>query len=143
VPLRVQHGAAQLVVDGARWQALQACARRADPALTDGDLRGALCDRLDHLRDVHSVATLLIEEPTGVRLSMRSAHDGRASDVASAFGGGGHGRSAGAFVAGAAVVDVAARLQVALHQTALQTELSLRAGRLAAGRTTFTPPAGS
>jgi phosphoesterase RecJ-like protein len=121
---------AVVVVDAAAWQALRAAAHAADPRMTDGDLRGVLCDRLDALRDARGSSMMLIEEPSGVRLSARSVDDGFAREVAEKLGGGGHGRAAGGFVT-APLADVQASLRRALDEVTLAHTARLRSGRLA------------
>lgn len=120
-----------VVVDAPAWQALGVAARAADAQMTDGDLRGVLCDRLDALRDKHGAAMMLIEEPQGVRLSTRSIDDGFARTVAEHLGGGGHGRAAGGFVR-RPLRDVEGDLARALDAVTLAQQARVRAGRLPA-----------
>lgn len=129
VPAQITPHGAAILVDAATWQALGAAARRADPDMTDGDLRGVLCDRLDEQRDIHGVACMVIEEPGGVRISARSLHDGTAARIATALGGGGHGRSAGGFVQ-RPFDELAVELSRAMTTAGLAQTARLRSGRL-------------
>lgn len=118
-----------LVVDAATWAELGRVARASDPRTTDGDLRGALLDRLDRLRDAAGSSALLIEEPSGVRVSLRSSEDGAARRVAEQLGGGGHGVSAAAFLSGTPLDAAERRLGAARAAVELGREARLRLGR--------------
>ena len=120
---------AAVVVDNAIWSQAVQTAKTADPQIVLQDLRGHLADRLDALRDTHGFASLAIDEGTGVRVSLRSLDDGPAHDVATALGGGGHGRAAASFVK-APLDETLALLSSATKQMHLAREAKLRSGRL-------------
>jgi len=127
-PVIGRSGAA-LVVDQPTWSRAVQTAKQADPALVLQDLRGHLADRLDALRDQHGFASLAIDEGTGVRVSLRSLDDGPAHDVATALGGGGHGRAAASFVK-APLDETLSRLSSATKRMQLARDAKLRSGRL-------------
>lgn len=123
-------GGATFQVSADSWQQLLQTARATDPRITEGDVRGALCNRLDSLRDAHGVSAMTIDEPAGVRVSLRSTDDGLARRVAEFLGGGGHGRAAAAFLPGASADAVGLQLARGLDQEALAASALLRTGRL-------------
>jgi phosphoesterase RecJ-like protein len=125
-------GRATFSVSRTTWQQLLDTARAVDPKITEGDVRGALCDRLDDLRDLHGVSAMVLDEAAGVRVSIRSIDDGLASRVATRLGGGGHGRAAAAFIVDADASTVGERLAHGFHQEHLATSALLRSGRLSA-----------
>jgi phosphoesterase RecJ-like protein len=122
-------GGRDLVVDAATWAELGRVARAVDPRTTDGDVRGALLDRLDRLRDAAGSSALVVEEPSGVRVSLRSTEDGEARRVAEQLGGGGHGQSSAVFMPSATLEGVEQRLTAARATVERAREARLRLGR--------------
>lgn len=121
---------ARLVVDSSTWNKALDTARRVAPELVLQDLRGHLADRLDALRDAHGFAALAIDEDVGVRVSLRSLADGPAHDVATALGGGGHGRAAASFLRGVPLDEALTKLSTSTTQMQLALEAKVRSGRL-------------
>jgi phosphoesterase RecJ-like protein len=121
---------ARLVVDSGTWNQALDTARRVAPELVLQDLRGHLADRLDALRDAHGFASLAIDEGVGVRISLRSLADGPAHDVATALGGGGHGRAAASFLRGVPLDEALQKLSTSTTQMQLAIDARVRTGRL-------------
>lgn len=121
---------ARLVVDSSTWNKALDTARRTAPELVLQDLRGHLADRLDALRDAHGFAALAIDEDVGVRVSLRSLADGPAHDVATALGGGGHGRAAASFLRGVPLDEALLKLSTSTTQMQLAIDARVRSGRL-------------
>jgi len=120
---------ARLLVTRAQFDAALAAARAHDPRSNAQDIRGLLLERVDALRDVHGLASLVIDEGNVVRVSIRSRTDDTAKQVASALGGGGHNHSAGVTLQDVSLAEVAGRLDEAFHRQLIVKAAALRLGR--------------